>query len=110
MTDKANYGIHIMGDIIDFKSRQKVEYDDSNIIILKRDRVYKVSFSCGGESITMNRNEDNTDISLSMWKERIEGQVKQLGVAMVPAEDIDEAIARLDTLVAFADIDEVTEI
>lgn len=98
-----------MGDIIDFKSRKKVEYDDSNIIVLKRDRVFRVYFSCPGNSITMDRNENNTDIALSMWKESVSGNKVQLGVAIVPAEDIDEAIERLHSLVAFAEIDEVTE-
>ena len=98
-----------MGDIIDFKTRQKVEFDDSNIIMLTRDRTYRVYFSCPGNSITMDRNEDNTDISLSMWKEMVSGINVQLGVALVPAEDIDEAIERLHSLIAFAEIDEVTE-
>lgn len=99
-----------MGNIIDFKTGKQIEFDDTNVVFLKRDRMFKISFTCPGNSITMDRNEDNTDISLSMWKEPVQGETVQLGVAIVPAEDIDEAAERLNGLVAFAVIDEILQL
>lgn len=101
-----------MGDIIDFKSRNKIEVDQTNIINMYDydDKVFRCYFSCAGNSVTMDRNAYNNDIILSLWKEDTDGEMVQLGVAFVPAEDIDEAIVRLNSLVAFADISEITEV
>lgn len=96
-----------MGIIIDFKTRKELDFDDTNVIFLKRDRMFKVYFNCPGNSVTMDRNEFNSDIALSIWKEPIEGEMIQLGVAVIPAEDIDEAAERLNELIAFATIEEI---
>tara|TARA_R110002153_G_scaffold29711_16_gene91273 strand:+ start:9295 stop:9606 length:312 start_codon:yes stop_codon:yes gene_type:complete len=96
-----------MGEIIDFKTKKSLEVDDTNVIVLRRDRMFKVKFFVPGNSVTMDRNEYNDDISLSIWKEEVEGELEQLGVAIIPAEDIDEAAARLNELVAFTTIEEI---
>ena len=99
-----------MGDVIDFKTREKLNKDSSNdnkVIFIKRNKLFRIFFTCPNASIHMDRNETNNDISLEMWTDRSKNIVKKLGYAVVPASDEPTAIYRLNTLIAFASVDQV---
>ena len=98
-----------MGDVIDFKSR-KVIKKKNNIHFLNRKGLFKIYFTCPDASIYMDRNETNMDIKLEMWTEVIDDITKKLGVAIVPGNDESTAIYRLNTLIAFASVDQVDKI
>lgn len=98
-----------MGEVIDFKSR-KVIQKDNNVHFLNRNGLFKIYFTCPNASIHMDRNESNMDITLEMWTEEIDGVAKKLGVAIVPGNDESTAIYRLNTLIAFASIDQVDKV
>jgi len=98
-----------MGDVIDFKSR-KVIQKHNNVHFLNRNGLFKIYFTCPDASIHMDRNESNMDIALEMWTEEVDGVRKKLGVAVVPGNDESTAIYRLNTLIAFASIDQVDKV